>query len=65
VDLELGAVLLVSRGSGRVVLGVEVAGDAATLLGRNPEVGATSVENDLEALGRSTDGDLGEVWGDQ
>jgi hypothetical protein len=65
VDLELGAIFLISRGSGRVVLRVKVAGDAAALLGRNPEVGATSVENDLEALGRSTDGDLREVWGGQ
>jgi hypothetical protein len=40
---------------------VKVAGDATTLLGRNPEVGATGVEDNLEALGRSTDGDLGEV----
>lgn len=43
---------------------MEVAGDAAALLGRNPEVRATGVEDNLEALGRSTDGDLGEVWGD-
>lgn len=63
VDLEFTAVLLVGGRGRRVVLGVEVAGDAAALLGRNPEVGAAGVENDLEALGRVTDGDLGEVWG--
>jgi hypothetical protein len=63
VDLELTAVLLVGGRGRRVVLGVEVAGDAAALLGRNPEVGAAGVEDDLEALGRVTDGDLGEVWG--
>lgn len=40
---------------------MEVASDAATLLGGNPEVGATGIEDDLEALGRSSDSDLGEV----
>ena len=44
-----------------VVLGVEVAGDGTALLGWDPEVGATSVENDLEGLRRRTNGDLREV----
>lgn len=63
VDLEFTTVLLVGGRGRRVVLGVEVAGNAAALLGRNPEVGAAGVEYDLEALGGVTDGDLGEVWG--
>lgn len=61
VDLELGAVGLVGRRRRRVVLGVQVACNAAALLGRNPQVGATSVQDNLEGLGRSTDLDLGEV----
>ena len=44
-----------------VVLAVEIASDRATLGRRHPEVGAASIEDDLEALWRSTDGDLGEI----
>jgi hypothetical protein len=40
---------------------VEVAGDGVALGGRNPEVGASSVEDDLEVLGRGTERDLREV----
>lgn len=61
MDLELGAVALVSGRVRRLVLGVEVAGDAAALLGGDPEVGAARIEDNLECLGRGTDGDLGEV----
>lgn len=61
VDLELAAVALVSGRVRRLVLGVEVAGDAAALLGGNPEVRAARIEDNLECLGRGTDGDLGEV----
>lgn len=41
---------------------MEVAGDRVALRGRNPEVGAAGVEDNLEGLGRSAEGDLGEVW---
>ena len=60
-DLELAAVLLECGGRRRVVLAVEVAGDRATLGRRHPQVGATSVKDNLELLGRGTDFDLGEV----
>ena len=61
LDGELGAVLLVAGGLARVVLAVKVAGDGAARLGWNPEVGATSVKDDLERLWWVADGDLGEV----
>lgn len=62
MDLEVRSVLLVGgRGRG-VVGGVQEASNAVARLGGNPEVGASSVENDLERLGRVADGDLGEVW---
>lgn len=63
-DAELRAVLLVGGRLGRVVLAVEVAGDGAALRGWHPQVGAASVKDDLEALGRSTKGDLGVVYSD-
>jgi hypothetical protein len=62
-DLELGAILLEGRRRGGVVLGVEIAGDATAGLRWHPEVGAASVEDNLEVLGRGTDLDLGEVCG--
>lgn len=40
---------------------MEVAGDRAALLGRNPQVRASSIEDDLEGLWRSSNGDLGEI----
>jgi hypothetical protein len=46
-----------------VVLAVEIACDGITILRRNPEIGAASVEHDLEVLGRGTERDLGEVYG--
>jgi hypothetical protein len=61
-DLERGAVLLVGRRGRRVVLAVEVAGDRVALGRGNPEVGGSSVENDLEVLRRGTEGNLREVW---
>jgi hypothetical protein len=61
-DLERGAVLLVRRRRGRVILGVQVAGDRVALGRRDPEVGAARVEDDLERLGWRAEGDLGEVW---
>ncbi len=63
VDLKIAAVLLVSGRRGRVICGVKEASNAAARLRRNPEVGGTSVEDNLEGLGRSTDLDLGEVYG--
>jgi hypothetical protein len=60
-DGELGAVLLVGARGRRVILAVKEAGNRVALRRGNPEVGATSVEDDLEALGGSTNGDLGEV----
>lgn len=62
VDLKVRSVLLVGRRGGGVVGGVQEASNAVARLGGNPEVGASSVENDLEGLGRVADGDLGEVW---
>jgi hypothetical protein len=61
-DLEVGAVLLVRGRSGRIILLVQVASNAAARLAGNPKVGATSVENDLEVLGGITDGDFREVY---
>lgn len=61
VDLKRATVLLVGRGLGRVVLRVKVASNATTALRGNPQVGAASVQNNLEGLRRGTDGDLGEV----
>lgn len=62
-DLELGTVLLVGARRGRVILAVEEARDRGALGRRDPQVGATRVQNNLEGLGRSTEGDLGEVCG--
>jgi hypothetical protein len=61
-NLELGTILLICARSGRVIFAVKEASDGAALLGRNPQVGATGVENNLEGLGRSADLNLGEVW---
>ena len=44
-----------------VVLVVEVASNRATVRRGDPQVGAASVEDDLELLGRVADGNLGEV----
>lgn len=61
VDLEVTAIGLVCRRSVGVVCRVKIAGNATARLGRHPEVGAASVEDDLERLGRGSDSDLGEV----
>ena len=45
-----------------VVLAVEVAGDGAAVCGWDPEVGATSVKDNLELLRRVADGNLREVY---
>lgn len=45
-----------------VVLVVEVASNGTTVRRGDPQVGAASVEDDLELLGRVADGNLGEVW---
>ena len=63
LNLELGAVLLVRRGSGAVVLLVEEAGDRRALGGRHPEVGGTRVEDHLEVLSRSAERDVAKVLG--
>lgn len=60
-NLKGRAILLVSRRLRRVVLRVEIARDRAAFGGWNPEVGAASVENDFELLGRGADGDVREV----
>lgn len=60
-DLELGAILLVCARRRRVIFAVEEAGNGAARLGWNPEVGATSVKDNLEGLGRGTNLDLREV----
>lgn len=61
LDLEFGAVLLVRRRGRVVVLGVQEASDRRALGRGDPEVRRTSVENDLEGLGRSAKGDVGKV----
>ena len=57
------SIYLVSRGASGVVLAVEEAGDVGevTLLARHPQVARASVEDDLEGLRRSADGDRAEV----
>jgi hypothetical protein len=40
---------------------VKEAGNRAALRGRDPQVGAACIENDLEGLGRGTDFNFGEV----
>jgi hypothetical protein len=54
---------LISRRYAAVIGVVEVAGHALKLavLGRHPEIGAASIKNDHEALGRRSDGDLAKV----
>lgn len=44
-----------------VVLVVEIASDGTAVRRGDPQVGAASVEDDLELLGRVADGNLGEV----
>lgn len=61
LDLEIRAILLVGARIAVIVLGMQIAGDGAAVLARHPQVGAAGVENDLEVLRRSSDGDLGEV----
>mmetsp|Transcript_9762 Transcript_9762/g.17811 ORF Transcript_9762/g.17811 Transcript_9762/m.17811 type:complete len:400 (+) Transcript_9762:74-1273(+) len=61
-DGELGSVLLVSGGLGVVVALVEVP-RAALILGRNPKVGRTGVEHDVECLRRRADLDFAVVLG--
>lgn len=60
-NLELGAILLIGTRRRRVILAVEEAGNRAALGRRDPEVGATSVKDNLEGLRRGSDRDLGEV----
>ena len=60
-DGKIGAVLLVAVGVAVIVLAVEVAGDGSTVGRWDPEIGATSVQNDLELLRWVADGNLGEV----
>ena len=57
------SIYLVSRGASGVVLAVEEAGDVGevALLARHPQVARASVEDDLEGLRRSADGDRAEV----
>lgn len=60
-DGKVGAVLLVRRRVAVVVLVVEIASDGTAVRRGDPQVGAASVEDDLELLGRVADGNLGEV----
>lgn len=60
-DGELGAVLLVGRRLAVVILGVQIASNGAAVTAGNPQVRAASVQNDLELLRRSADGNLREV----
>ena len=46
------------------VLAVKIASDGATLRRRDPKVGASGVEDDLELLRRGADSNLGEVCDD-
>ena len=57
------SIYLVSRGASGVVLAVEEAGDVGevALLARHPQVARARVEDDLEGLRRSADGDRAEV----
>lgn len=59
---EFGTVLLVGARRRRVILAVKEAGDRVALGRRNPQVGATGVQDNLEGLRRSTERDLREVW---
>jgi len=56
-DLKLGAIGLVSAALRGIVTAVELAGELSALAGRNPEVARASIEDNLELLRRSTDGD--------
>ena len=60
-DLEGGTVLLECRRRRRVELGVQIASDRVAFRRRHPEVGATSVEDNLEVLRWRSDRDLREV----
>jgi len=62
LDLELGTVLGVGGGLGRVVLVLEETNEA-DLGVRNPKVGGASVEDHVESLGWGTDGSLAVVLG--
>lgn len=61
LDRERGAILREGRRGRGVVFCVEEAGDGVALRGRNPQVGAAGIENDLEGLRGGADGDLGEI----
>jgi hypothetical protein len=66
LDGELRAVGLVGGGLGRVELGVGAAGSRGALGGGDPQVGGSSVEDNLEGLGGVAEGDgavvLGILW---
>lgn len=63
LDGEFTAVLVIRTRGRRVILVVEVAGNRAAFARRNPKVRATSVQDNLELLGGSTQLDLREVYG--
>jgi len=56
-DIEAGAIGLVSAALGSVITVMKLAGDLSALAGRNPEVAGASIEDNLELLWGSTDGD--------
>ena len=61
--MPCGNVNLIGGGAASVVLVVEEAGDVGevALLARHPQVARARVEDDLEGLRRSADGDRAEV----
>jgi len=63
LDVEFGTVFGVGGGGGGFVGLVEETGGGPTGFRGEPEVGGTGVENDLEGLGRGSDGDFSVVLG--
>ena len=60
-NTKFGAILLVGRRSRGVIFLVKIAGNRAAGGAWNPEVGAASVEDDLEFLGRRAESNGAEV----
>ena len=60
-DLEICSILLVRGRRGGIVLGMQKTCDGSTFRRRNPKIGTSRIEDDLEALGWRADFDLGKV----
>jgi len=56
-DIEASAIGLVSAALGRIIALVKLAGDLLALLGGNPQVAGSSIEDNIELLSGGTDGD--------